>query len=216
MFSKMKDFFKEYQPTGTIEYIIAGLGNPGDKYTATRHNAGFMALEGIAAETGATLDRLKFRSSCADCMLGGKRVLLLRPSTFMNLSGEAVRDAMQFYKIPPERTIILYDDITLDIGRLRIRRKGSDGGHNGMKNIIYLTGSDQFPRVRIGVGAKPHPDYDLADWVLSRFTPSEMKALSPALQAAREAAELIVCGHIDEAMNRFNTNGTSKEKGCDK
>lgn len=204
MLQSVKTFFSEFRPTGAIEYIIAGLGNPGQQYENTRHNAGFMALEKIAEKYGVKLDRLKFKSSCADCMIAGKRVLLLRPSTFMNSSGEAVRDAMQFYKIPPEHTIILFDDISLDVGRTRVRRKGSDGGHNGMKNIIYLAGSDAFPRIKIGVGAKPHPDYNLADWVLSRFTDSEMKALDPALEHAAAAAERIVAGEIDQAMNLYN------------
>lgn len=211
MFEKAKAFFGEFRPSGAIEYMIAGLGNPGAKYEGTRHNTGFMALDLIAEKAGVRLDRLKFRSSCADCVLGGKRVLLLRPSTYMNLSGEAVRDAMQFYKLPPERTLILFDDISLDIGRLRIRRKGSDGGHNGMKNIIYLTGSDAFPRIKIGVGAKPHPDYDLAAWVLSRYTPAEMKALRPALENAAAAAELIVGGQTDQAMNQYNSNNNPSE-----
>ncbi len=204
MFEKAKAFFGEFRPSGAIEYMIVGLGNPGAKYEGTRHNTGFMALERIARKAGARLDRLKFRSSCADCMLGGKRVLLLRPSTYMNLSGEAVRDAMQFYKLAPEQTLILFDDVSLDIGRLRIRRKGSDGGHNGMKNIIYLTGSDAFPRIKIGVGGKPHPDYDLAAWVLSRYTPAEIRQLSPAIENAAAAAELIVSGQIDRAMNEYN------------
>lgn len=207
MFKKLETFFGAPRPQGAIEYIIAGLGNPGGKYEATRHNAGFMALDRIAKKAGARVDRIRFKSSCGDCVIGGKRVLLLRPSTFMNASGEAVRDAMQFYKIPPERTLILYDDISLDIGRLRVRCKGSDGGHNGMKSIICLTGSDQFPRVRIGVGAKPYPDYDLAAWVLSRFTPAEIEALAPALENAAGAAEMIVAGQADAAMNRYNSQG---------
>ncbi len=204
MFEKAKAFFGEFRPSGAIEYMIVGLGNPGAKYEGTRHNTGFMALECIARKEGVRLDRLKFRSSCADCMLGGKRVLLLRPSTYMNLSGEAVRDAMQFYKLAPEQTLILFDDVSLDIGRLRIRRKGSDGGHNGMKNIIYLTGSDAFPRIKIGVGGKPHPDYDLAAWVLSRYTPAEIRQISPAIENAAAAAELIAGGQIDRAMNEYN------------
>lgn len=204
MFSKIKDFFSEYQPTGPIEYMVAGLGNPGPKYEGTRHNAGFMALDLLAGKAGARVDKLKFRASLGDCMISGRRTLLLKPSTFMNNSGEAVRDAMQFYKLPPERVLILLDDISLPVGRIRIRRKGSDGGQNGMKNIIYLSGSDQFPRIKIGIGGKPHPDYDLADWVLSRFTGAESVPLSEALSHAAEAVPLIISGQIDEAMNRFN------------
>ena len=204
MFQKMKDFFSEYQPSGKLEYIVAGLGNPGAQYEMTRHNAGFMAADALAGRAGVRLDRLKFKSSCNDCMIGGHRALLMKPSTFMNLSGQAVCEAMQFYKIPPERTLILYDDITLEPGKLRVRRRGSDGGHNGMKNIIYLSGSDQFPRVRLGVGKKPHPDYDLADWVLSRFTPDELRQLANAIERCTDAVELILGGNIAEAMNRYN------------
>ena len=204
MFQKMKAFFSEYQPAGPVEYMVVGLGNPGPKYEGTRHNAGFMALDLLAGKAGARVDKLKFRSSLGDCMLSGKRVLLMKPSTFMNSSGEAVRDAMHFYKLPPERVLILLDDISLPVGRIRIRRKGSDGGQNGMKNIIYLSGSDQFPRIKIGIGNKPHPDYDLAAWVLSRFTEQERAPLSEALAHAAEAVPLIVSGEIDEAMNRFN------------
>ncbi|MCI8622667.1 MAG: aminoacyl-tRNA hydrolase [Provencibacterium sp.] len=205
MLHKIKGFFAEYQPSGPVEYMIVGLGNPGPKYEGTRHNAGFMALDRIAQQAGARVDRLKFRSSVGDCMLSGKRTLLLKPSTFMNSSGEAVRDAMQFYKLPPERVLILLDDISLDVGRIRIRRKGSDGGQNGMKSILYLCGSDRFPRVKIGIGGKPHPDYDLAAWVLSRFTDAERAPLSEALEHAAGAAALIAGGQIDEAMNRFNS-----------
>ncbi len=189
---------------GPVEFLIAGLGNPGRQYEGTRHNAGFMALDTIAEKNHAEVKRIKFKGLIGECRIAGKRVILLKPSTFMNLSGQSVQEAMRFYKLPPEHTLILYDDINLEPGRLRIRRKGSDGGHNGMKNIIYLSGSDQFPRIKIGVGQKPHPDYDLADWVLSRFTPQEMQALSPALLNASAAAELIIKGELDRAMNQFN------------
>ena len=161
----------------------------------TRHNAGFLALDAIAAkaprgdENGSSL-----RGWWESARLGGKKALLLKPSTFMNLSGQSVREAMQFYKLPPEKVLVIFDDINLEPGRLRIRRKGSDGGHNGMKNIIYLSGSDQFPRIKLGVGKKPHPDYNLADWVLSRFTEQEQKELDTALENAAAAAELIVTG----------------------
>ena len=141
---------------------------------------------------------------CADVQIAGVRCLLMKPQTFMNNSGEAVRDAAAFYKIPPQRVVVLFDDISLPPGRLRVRRKGSDGGHNGIKSILYLLGSDQFPRVKIGVGAKPRPEYDLADWVLSGFTKEEGEALSKALDAACDAAELLVQGKTDEAMNRCN------------
>ena len=192
-------------PSGPVSFLIAGLGNPGSRYENTRHNAGFMAIDRIAAKAGVSIDRLKFKGLTAQAEVGGQRVLLLKPSTFMNLSGQSVREAMTFYKLPPERCLILFDDISLEPGHLRIRAKGSDGGHNGMKNIIYLSGSDQFPRIKLGVGKKPHPDYNLADWVLSRFTEKEQKDLATALENAAAAAELIAKGDMDRAMNLYNS-----------
>lgn len=197
-------FNRPAKPSGPIEYLLVGLGNPGRKYETTRHNAGFLALDRLAERHQAKIDRIKFKAVCADVTLSGVRCLLMKPQTFMNNSGEAVRDAAAFYKIPPERVVVLFDDISLPPGRLRVRRKGSDGGHNGIKSILYLLGSDQFPRVKIGVGAKPRPDYDLADWVLSGFSKEEGEALSQALEAACDAAELVVQGKTDEAMNRCN------------
>lgn len=189
---------------GPIEFMIAGLGNPGRQYENTRHNAGFMALDAIARKNHTEIKRIKYKGTVGECRVAGKRTLLLKPSTFMNLSGQSVLEAMQFYKLPPEKVLILFDDINLEPGRMRIRRKGSDGGHNGMKNIIYLSGSDQFPRIKLGVGKKPHPDYDLADWVLSRFTEAEKKELEAAFQNAAAAAELIAGGEIDRAMSLYN------------
>ena len=191
--------------SGKITWIIAGLGNPGMTYANTRHNAGFMALDQLAKSNSIDIKTMRFKSDCGDGNVGGERCLLMKPATFMNLSGEAISQAAAFYKIPPERIVIMYDDISLPPGKLRIRRKGSAGGHNGMKSIIALLGTDEFPRVRIGVGAKPNPDYDLADWVLSKFTEDDMKNLTPALENAAKAAELIVQGKIDEAMNKFST-----------
>lgn len=196
--------FHKQTAGGPVEFLIAGLGNPGREYENTRHNAGFLAVDRIAGTYGAQVNRIKFKGTAGSCAIAGRRVLLLKPGTFMNLSGQSVREAMAFYKIPPERTLILFDDINLAPGRLRVRRKGSDGGHNGMKNIIYLSGSDQFPRIKIGVGQKPSPEYNLADWVLSRFTDQERKALEEALEKACGAAELIVRGEIDRAMNLYN------------
>ncbi|MCI9406088.1 MAG: aminoacyl-tRNA hydrolase [Oscillospiraceae bacterium] len=197
-------FHKIERPGGPVDFLIVGLGNPGREYENTRHNAGFMAVDHIAEEMGVKIDRLKFKALCAEGTLVGRRVLLLKPSTFMNLSGQAVQEAASFYKIPMERTLVFMDDISLEPGHVRIRRKGSDGGHNGIKNIIYLTGSDQFPRVKIGVGAKPHPDYDLAKWVLSRFSADERKALDGVLDHAADMAGLILSGRMDEAMNVYN------------
>lgn len=193
------------RPMGPVKYLIAGLGNPGGKYENTRHNAGFMAVDYLAGQHGASVSRLKFKGLCGEAEIGGQKVLLLKPSTYMNLSGQSVQEAMAFYKLPPENVIILFDDISLPPGRIRIRRKGSDGGHNGMKNIIYLAGKDTFPRVKIGVGAKPDPQWDLADWVLSTFSAQEMKELKTAIEHAAAAVELMVQGKTEEAMSLYNS-----------
>ena len=197
-------FFKKSTPTGPIEYIIVGLGNPGRQYENTRHNAGFICMDYLADKLGVKVNKIKFKSTTGTAQIAGRSCLLLKPSTFMNLSGQAVTEAMRFYKIPPERTVILFDDISLDVGKMRVRRKGSDGGQKGMQNIIYLSGSQDFPRVKIGIGKKPHEDYDLKDWVLSRFTDQDKKAIMEILPNVKDAVELIVKGEIDEAMNRFN------------
>jgi PTH1 family peptidyl-tRNA hydrolase len=197
-------FQKSPEAVGAIEYLLVGLGNPGKEYEGTRHNTGFMAIDKIANDAGVKLDRLKFKGFCASTTFGGKKVLLLKPSTFMNLSGQSVTEAMRFYKLPPEKVIVFFDDISLPCGHLRIRRKGSDGGHNGMKNILYLSGSDQFPRIKIGIGKKPNPQWDLADWVLSHFSTDEMKLMDESTKNAAAAAALMVNGKIDEAMNRYN------------
>ena len=189
---------------GPVEYIIVGLGNPGIQYQDTRHNAGFMAIDTIAEKYGADVKRIKFKSLCGECTIGGKKCLLMKPSTYMNNSGEAVVEAMNFYKIKIEKLIVIYDDISLEPSKLRIRRKGSDGGHNGIKSIIYLTGEDTFPRIKIGVGKKPHPQYNLADWVLSNFKSDEIPLIREACQHAAESAELMVSGKINEAMNKYN------------
>ncbi len=191
--------------SGAPEYLIAGLGNPGPKYEFTRHNAGFLCVDLLAQQLGAKIDRIKFKSIVADVAIEGRRCILMKPQTFMNNSGEAVRDAANFYKIPPEHVIILFDDISLPPGKLRIRRKGSDGGHNGIKSIIYLLNSDQFPRVKLGVGAKPHPDYDLADWVLSTFQKDELPRMKEAMEKACESVRLIIRGETDRAMNLYNS-----------
>lgn len=197
--------FQGSAPTGPVEFLVVGLGNPGREYENTRHNAGFLAVDRIAEKHHTEIKRVKFKGTVGQCRLGGKGVLLLKPGTYMNLSGQSVTEAMGFYKLKPEQVLVLFDDINLEPGKLRIRRKGSDGGHNGMKNILYLSGSDQFPRIKLGVGKKPRPDYDLADWVLSRFTGEEQKALDTALENAAAAAELIVKGDVDRAMNLYNS-----------
>ena len=199
MLIKKKEF-----ADNSIEYIIVGLGNPGRQYEGTRHNAGFIALDYIADELGVKINRIKFKSTVGEAVISGRRCLLMKPSTYMNLSGQAVTEAMRFYKIPPQRVIILSDDISLDAGVIRIRRKGSDGGQKGLQSIIYLSGSDEFPRVKIGVGKKPHPDYDLKDWVLSRFTDKDKKLIAERLPDVKGAVECIVGGDIDKAMNLYN------------
>lgn len=204
MFRKAKDFFTGYSATGAVEYIVVGLGNPGKQYEETRHNAGFLAVDHMADKLNMPMKKLKFKALCGDAMVGGKRVLFLKPSTYMNNSGESVRDAMAFYKVPIEKVIVICDDVALDVGVLRIRRKGSDGGQKGLKSIIYLTGRDDFPRIRVGVGKKPHPDMELADWVLSRFSKKDLEQISALFPNILEAVELIVGGDVDRAMSRFN------------
>ena len=201
-------FFKRKEKafsSGGFEFLIAGLGNPGREYELTRHNAGFLAVDALCEKHGITLGKAKYKALLGEGNVGGVRVLVAKPQTFMNNSGEAVRDIAAFYKIPPERTLVIFDDISLPVGRIRIRAKGSDGGHNGMKNIIYLSGSDLFPRIKIGVGEKPHPDYDLKDWVLSRFKKDEEEPLKTALSNAVGAVEYVVRGNTAEAMNKFNS-----------
>ena len=202
------DIFKkiesEKSSPAPIDFVIAGLGNPGIKYEDTRHNCGFMAVEILAEQHCVQMKKLRFKSLTAEIDIAGHRCLLMKPTTFMNNSGDAVEEAAHFYRIPHEHVLIIYDDISLDVGRLRIRGKGSDGGHNGMKSVILRLDSDAFPRIRVGVGKKPDPDYDLAEWVLSRFSKAEGELLMPALRNAAEAAELIVQGKIEEAMNKYN------------
>ena len=198
-------FFKKKEFSTGFDFMIVGLGNPSSKYENTRHNAGFICVDKIADDLRVKMTKLKFKSLVGEGAMDGKKVLLMKPSTFMNLSGEAVVEAMKFYKLPPEKVLIIFDDISLEPGKMRIRRNGSHGGHNGMKNIIYLSGSDQFPRIKVGVGKKPHPDYDLANWVLSRFTDSEKKLIDEVASKTTDAATHIMNGNIDKAMNLYNS-----------
>ena len=191
-------------PSGPIEYIIAGLGNPGTSYEDTRHNVGFLALDHIAGQYGAKINRVKFKSYTGEAVIAGKKVLLLKPATYMNKSGQAIVEALHFHKLPVENLLVLFDEIALPPGTMRIRREGSAGGHNGMRNIIYLTGQDTFPRIRIGIGGKPHPDMELSDWVLGRFTKEESALIAPVFDQVKQAAELIVGGEITQAMSLFN------------
>lgn len=185
-------------------YLVAGLGNPGNKYEMTRHNIGFHTIDYIADELGVKIKKLKYKSLYGEGEINGEKVLLVKPQTFMNNSGESIIDFVNFFKIPVENVIIISDDISLDAGRIRIRGKGSAGGHNGLKSIIYHLNSDQFPRVRIGVGAPQHEDYDLADFVLGRFTKDEIPILEEAIIKADKAVkEIIACGY-ESAMNKYN------------
>lgn len=197
-------FKKKEKSSGAVDYIVVGLGNPGRQYENTRHNCGFNAIDALCDKYSLKMKKIRFKSLTDECRIGDRRCLIMKPSTYMNNSGEAVREAMSFYKVPPENIIIIFDDISLDVGRMRIRQKGSDGGHNGMKNIIYLCNSDQFPRIKIGVGAKPHPDYDLKDWVLSKFTQKELKIFEEINTDVVEAVELMVAGRTSDAMQKFN------------
>ena len=192
------------KPSGSFSWLVVFLGNPGPKYDCTRHNAGFMAGDALAKKLGVGVSRLRFKALTSACEINGEKVLLMKPQTYMNLSGEAVGEAARFYKIPPEHVLVVSDEISLPLGKLRVRPKGSAGGHNGLKSIIASLGSDAFPRIRIGVGAPPHPDYDMADWVLSVFRNQDLEDM---LQAAARAAEAVVCYISDgpeRAMNRYN------------
>lgn len=194
-------FFKK---PGGVSWLIVFLGNPGPRYEMTRHNAGFMAADAMAKEKNVNINKARFKALTATCDIGGESVLLMKPQTFMNLSGDAVAQAARFYKIPPEHVIVVSDEISLPIGKLRIRTKGSAGGHNGLKDIIAKLGTDAFPRIRIGVGAPPHPDYDMADWVLSSFKNQDAEDMLAAAARATQAAQCYITQGADRAMNRFN------------
>ena len=203
------DLFKQISTENTasaspVEYIIVGLGNPGLQYAVTRHNAGFMLIDALAEKYSVKIDRAKYKALVAEATIGGKRALLMKPQTFMNLSGEAVGEAARFYKIDPSHVIVLSDDISLDVGKLRVRRKGSAGGHNGLKSINEHLGSEDYPRFKIGVGQKPHPDYDLASWVLSNFSSEEQKALIELRDNVAAGIERALLGDIDGAMQICN------------
>ena len=201
------DLFKKIESTGSslpITHIVVGLGNVGKEYEKTRHNAGFLAIDFIAERAGVKIDRVKFHSTVAEASIAGRRVLLMKPTTLMNNSGVAIGEAAAFYKIPPENVIVLHDEISFDPGIIRIRRRGSAGGHNGLKSIIAHLSSEEFPRIKIGVGKKPTPEYDLADWVLGKLPESDFKAIADRFVDIAGATEEIIKGNINSAMNKYS------------
>lgn len=205
--SNIFDLFKKIEKKDEalpVTHIVCGLGNPGAEYRYTRHNAGFLAIDYVAERCSVKIDRLKFRALTAEAVIGGKRVLLMKPETFMNSSGEAIGAAAAFYKIPPENVLILHDEISFEPGKMRIRRKGSAGGHNGLKSIIAHLSSDAFPRIKIGVGQKPSPDYDLVSWVLGKLSKDDLDKLAGLNESIYDSIALILDGRIDEAMNKYS------------
>ena len=189
---------------GGVSWLVVFLGNPGLRYLGTRHNAGFMTADAFAEAHALDINRARFHALTAQCELGSEKVLLMKPQTYMNLSGEAAAEAARFYKIPPEHVLVVSDEVSLPIGKLRIRTKGSAGGHNGLKSLIACLGSDGFPRIRLGVGAPTHPDYDMADWVLSSFQNQDAEDMQKAAQRAAQAVECYIREGPDRAMNKFN------------
>ena len=185
-------------------FLVVGLGNPGKEYENTRHNAGFICMDALSKKLGVAVNKSKYKALITETVIADKRVLLMLPQTFMNLSGEAVSAAASFYKIPADRILVISDDISLDVGKMRVRRKGSHGGQKGLKSITEQIGSSDFPRIKIGVGQKPRPDYDLAAWVLSNFSAEERKTINEVAEKSIDACRLIISGKTDEAMNRFN------------
>lgn len=194
-------FFKS---SGGASWLLVCLGNPGEKYENTRHNVGYMVADEIGQRCRSPIQKLRFKALTDVVTISGQKVLVMKPVTYMNLSGEAVRQAVDFYKVAPDHVLVVSDDTALAVGRLRIRRGGSAGGHNGLKNIILHLGTDQFPRLRVGVGEKPHPDYDMADWVLGKFQGEDKKAIDQAVKRAADAVECILAEGIDRGMSRFN------------
>ena len=195
-------FFKKKE--SAYDWLIVGLGNPGLQYEKTRHNAGFMVIDALAEKYGVGLPKRKYDALIGECKIGDNRIMLVKPQTFMNLSGKAVTAICSFYKIPYDKVIVMFDDVSLDVGKIRVRRKGSDGGHNGIKDIIQLSGTSDIPRIKIGVGKKPNAEYDLKDWVLGKFSKEDLDNFQKATEIGVKAAEEIVKRGIDSAMNRYN------------
>ncbi len=204
IFAKLEQEKKDRTPAQPIDWLVVGLGNPGKKYENTRHNTGFRVMDALCAKHSVRCDRARFKALTGEAMLGGHRALLVKPQTYMNLSGEAVRAAADFYKIPPEHILVIFDDISLPVGTLRIRPKGSAGGQNGVKNIIAELGSEAFPRIKVGIGAKPHPDYDLADWVLSGIREEEKPAMDDAVSRAVCAVSELIANGVPAATQKYN------------
>ena len=193
-----------FKSSGGVSWLLVCLGNPGKQYENTRHNIGFTTADEIERRSGVKINKLRYRALTGEVKLGGERVLVMKPQTYMNLSGEAVKLAGAFYKIPPERVIVISDDVSLPLGKLRIRANGSAGGHNGLKNIIQHLGTDAFPRIKVGVGAPAHPEHEMVDWVIGNFTPAEKKVVADAVGRAADAVECLIEKGISEAQNKFN------------
>ena len=193
-----------FQKKAPVTWLVVGLGNPGDQYENTRHNAGFRVVDELADRGDFPVQRLKFHALTNTAVIGGQGVLVMKPVTYMNLSGEAVGEAARFYKLPPDHVLVISDDVDLPLGKLRIRKGGSAGGHNGLKSIIQHLGTDQFPRLKVGVGGKPHPDYDMADWVLGKLQGEDKKAMDEAARRAAQAVECLLSQGMDKAMNQYN------------
>ena len=193
-----------FQKKLPVSWLVVGLGNPGEKYENTRHNAGFLVADELGERGRFPIQRLKFKALTNAAAIGGQGALVMKPATYMNLSGEAVGEAARFYKVAPNHVLVISDDVDLPLGKLRIRTGGSAGGHNGLKSIIQHLGTDQFPRLKVGVGGKPHPDYDMADWVLGKLQGEDKKVMDEAVKRAAEAVECFLRDGPQKAMNRFN------------
>ena len=193
-----------FQRKASVSWLIVGLGNPGGQYDNTRHNAGFLVADELARRGGFSIQRVRFKALTAAAQVGGQGVLVMKPTTYMNLSGEAVGEAARFYKLTPDHVLVISDDVDLPLGKLRLRVSGSAGGHNGLKSIIQHLSSDQFPRLKVGVGGKPRPDYDLADWVLGKLTGEDKKLMDETVKRAADAVECFLKDGPQKAMSQFN------------